>query len=44
VHGITTMLTIKDLATTDFDDYNCTVVNALGSDSALVTLSQTGNY
>lgn len=42
VHGLTSILSIADLASNDFDDYECTIINERGSDSMVVTLSQTG--
>ena len=39
---MTSTLTINDLASNDFDDYNCTIKNERGMDSMVFTLSQTG--
>ena len=40
--GVTATLSIKDLASTDFDTYNCTVVNERGMSSGIFTLQQKG--
>lgn len=40
--GIKSHLSINDLATNDFAEYNCTVINERGSDSVVLKLSQVG--
>ena len=40
--GVTATLSIKDLASTDFDTYNCTVINERGMSSGIFTLQQKG--
>lgn len=37
---VTSNLTIKDLASTDFDTYTCTIINLYGSASAMFILKQ----
>lgn len=44
IDGIKSHLNIKDVASNDFDEYNCTVVNSRGSDTVIFNLMQIGMY
>lgn len=40
--GVTAMLLIEDMASSDLDDYNCTIKNEFGTDSMILSLTQLG--
>lgn len=44
IGGVKSHLTIKDLVSDDFADYNCTIRNERGMDSVIITLSLVGQY